>query len=120
MSMALPHRWSLALVSGRTRRIRWLTETGHFSSDPAKALRLINPELAAQRVQAFMALRGWDVTVMERFQLVPAPEKTEIRISYARTAPLQRAACADGSAHGDTTRRSSSRSDISTDQAAAA
>lgn len=89
--MALPHRWSLALVSGRTRRIRWLTETGHFSSDPAKALRLINPELAAQRVQAFMALRGWDVTVMERFQLLPAPQ-AEMRFTYAGPPRLHPAA----------------------------
>ncbi len=112
--MALPHRWSLALVSGGSRRIRWLTETGHFSSDPAKALRLINAEVAAQRVHAFMALRGWDITVMERFQLLPAPEPTEIRITYARMAPLRATPSTDGSSSPSSRRRKRSTRDEAT------
>jgi hypothetical protein len=71
--MAPIHHWSVTLASARTRRPRWLAENGHFTSDPAKALRLVSPEVAARRVQAFMAIRGWEIEVMERFRLVPAP-----------------------------------------------
>jgi len=71
--MAGLNHWSITLAGGRTRRPRWLTENGHFSSNPALALRLVSPEVAAQRVQAYMKLRGWPTEAMERFVLVPAP-----------------------------------------------
>ncbi|MFN5160643.1 MAG: hypothetical protein ACK5IA_02005 [Cyanobacteriota bacterium] len=38
------------------------------------ALRLVSPEVAVKRLQAYMALRGWAHEAMERFQLGPAPE----------------------------------------------
>ena len=65
--------WSLALVSRRTQRSRWLTADGRISSDPARALRLLNPEVAARRVQAYLSLHGWPAEAAERFRLVPAP-----------------------------------------------
>ena len=65
--------WSVALVSRRCRRLRWLSVHGRLSSDPRQALRFMNPEVASQRVQDFMMMRGWDLTVMERFRLVPSP-----------------------------------------------
>jgi len=71
--MAHPHRWSVTLVAAGDRHPRWLDENGHFSSDPGRALRLTSPEVAVQRVQAFLELHGWDPAVMERFRLVPAP-----------------------------------------------
>lgn len=72
--MAGTNHWSITLAGGRSRRPRWLSENGHFSSNPALALRLISPEVAARRVQAYMVLRGWPPEVMERFRLVPAPD----------------------------------------------
>ena len=71
--MAGIHQWSVTLASGRSSRTRWLTENGRFSSNPEKALRLVSADVAAQRVQAYMAIRGWPHAVMERFRLVPAP-----------------------------------------------
>ena len=71
--MAGINHWSITLAGGRTRRPRWLTVNGHFSSNPALALRLVSPEVAAQRVQTFMKLRGWPTEAMERFVLVPSP-----------------------------------------------
>jgi hypothetical protein len=71
--MAGINHWSITLAGGRTRRPRWLTENGHFSSNPALALRLVSPEVAAQRVQTYMKLRGWPTEAMERFVLVPSP-----------------------------------------------
>ncbi len=71
--MAGINHWSITLAGGRTRRPRWLTENGHFSSNPVLALRLVSPEVAAQRVQAYMKLRGWPTEAMERFVLVPSP-----------------------------------------------
>ena len=65
--------WSISLAGGRTRRPRWLTENGHFSSNPALALRLVSPDVAVQRVQTYMKLRGWPTEAMERFVLVPSP-----------------------------------------------
>ena len=65
--------WSVRLSSTRTRRPRWLAEDGHITSDPRRALRLVNPEVAAQRLQGYLKLHGWDLAVLERFQLVPAP-----------------------------------------------
>lgn len=76
--------WSIALVSPRTQRSRWLTADGRISSDPARALRVLNPEVAARRVQAYLSLHGWPVEAAERFRLVPAPGRT--------AAPAQRAA----------------------------
>ncbi|MFM7266443.1 MAG: hypothetical protein ACKOZW_12815 [Cyanobium sp.] len=66
--------WSVSLASPRTRRPRWLGENGRFTSDPARALRLVSPEVAAQRVQHFLEIHGWEPVVMERLQLVPAPQ----------------------------------------------
>ena len=71
--MAHPHRWSVTLAAAGDRHPRWLDENGHFSSDPARALRLASPEVAVQRVQTFLELHGWDPAVIERFRLVPAP-----------------------------------------------
>lgn len=71
--MAHPHRWSVTLAAAGRRHPRWLDENGHFSSDPARALRLAAPEVAVQRVQSFLELHGWDPAVIERFRLVPAP-----------------------------------------------
>ena len=65
--------WSVSLNSPRTRRPRWLAVDGHITSDPRRALRLVDPEVAAQRLQSYWKLHGWDVAVLERFQLVPAP-----------------------------------------------
>ncbi len=63
----------MTLASGRSRRARWLSESGRLTSDPARALRLVSPEVAAQRVQQFLRIHGWEPEVIERFQLVPAP-----------------------------------------------
>ncbi|MFM7267435.1 MAG: hypothetical protein ACKOZT_02445 [Cyanobium sp.] len=68
-----PHRWSITLAASSDRHPRWLDENGHFSSDPARALRLASPEVAVQRVQAFLSLHGWAPTVLDRFRLVPSP-----------------------------------------------
>lgn len=65
--------WSIALDSPRTRRCRWLTADGRISSDPARALRLLNPEVAARRVQAYLLVHGKPAEAAERFRLVPAP-----------------------------------------------
>ncbi|MFZ0406619.1 MAG: hypothetical protein WAM11_00700 [Cyanobium sp.] len=72
--MAGIRHWSVSLASGRSSRPRWLTENGRFSSNPARALRLVSPDVAAKRVQAYMAIRGWPHEVMERFRLVPSPQ----------------------------------------------
>jgi hypothetical protein len=66
--------WSVRLLSPRTRRPRWLGENGRLTSDPERALRLRNPELAAQRAQQFLRLHGGDPALLERFALVPAPQ----------------------------------------------
>lgn len=71
--MAGINHWSITLAGGRTRRPRWLTVNGHFSSNPSLALRLVSPEVAARRVQAYMKLRGWPTEALERFVLVPSP-----------------------------------------------
>ena len=56
--MAPVQRWSVTLAGPRHRRPRWLDEDGHFSADPARALRLSSPEVAVQRIQEFLALHG--------------------------------------------------------------
>jgi len=53
-------------------RQRWLTADGGFSSDPAEALVVTSPEAAAERLQAFVELKGWPLRAVERFALVPA------------------------------------------------
>ncbi len=65
------------LVGFRPRRRyqaadRWLTETGNFTSNPAKALVVQNPEAAAERLQAFVESRGWPLRAVERLTLVEA------------------------------------------------
>lgn len=77
--MAHPQRWSVTLAASGHRHPRWLDENGHFSSDPSRALRLITPEVAVQRVQAFLEVHGWEPQVLERFRLVPAPIPVESR-----------------------------------------
>jgi hypothetical protein len=76
-SMAAVHRWSVTLAcSGpgtEHRHPRWLDEDGRFSADPSRALRLASPEIAVQRIQAFLALHGNKGDRIERFRLVPAP-----------------------------------------------
>ena len=62
------------LTTSRLRRPRWLSESGRLTSDPRRALRLMSAEVAAQRLQAFIRLRGWELSRLERFQLVPAPQ----------------------------------------------
>jgi hypothetical protein len=71
--MAAVHRWSVTLAGSGQRRPRWLDEDGHFSADPSRALRLASPEIAVQRIQAFLALHGRKGDRIERFRLVPAP-----------------------------------------------
>lgn len=66
-------QWSVILASSTSRRPRWLDENGHITADPRRALRLVSPEVAARRVQAFLEIHGWPIGVMERFRLVPAP-----------------------------------------------
>lgn len=90
--MAHPHRWSVTLAAAGRRHPRWLDENGHFSSDPARALRLAAPEVAVQRVQSFLELHGWDPAVIERFRLVPAPALIDSR----SIRPLKRRAAVTG------------------------
>jgi hypothetical protein len=71
--MAAIHRWSVTLAGSGHRRPRWLDEDGNFSADPSRALRLASPEIAVQRIQAFLALHGSKGGRIERFRLVPAP-----------------------------------------------
>lgn len=71
--MEAVHRWSVTLAGSGHRRPRWLDEDGHFSADPSRALRLASPEIAVQRIQAFLALHGSKADQIERFRLVPAP-----------------------------------------------
>lgn len=66
-------RWSITLASPRLRRRRWLAENGRFTSDPARALQLVSPEVAVRRLHAYLELRGWPSEALERFRLVPAP-----------------------------------------------
>ena len=83
LPMAHPHRWSVTLAASGLRHPRWLDEDGHFSSDPARALRLAAPEVAVQRVQMFLEIHGWDPAVIERFRLVPAPPVDALRAGRA-------------------------------------
>ena len=66
-------RWSITLASPHQRRPRWLAENGRFTSDPTRALRMVNPEVAVRRLHAYLELRGWPTEALERFRLVPAP-----------------------------------------------
>jgi hypothetical protein len=72
-AMAAIQRWSVTLAGNPRGRRRWLAENGQFTSDPTRALRLSDPEVAVQRLQLFLQLRGWEPELIERFQLVPAP-----------------------------------------------
>ena len=74
--MAAPsgsHHWSVSLASSRGRRPRWLAENGRFTSDPARALRLVSAEVAAQRLQQYLRIHGKEPSLMERLMLVPSP-----------------------------------------------
>jgi hypothetical protein len=55
------------------RSTRWLDENGRLSVDPTRALRLVSPEVAARRLQAYLQLHGWPIEATERFRIVPAP-----------------------------------------------
>jgi hypothetical protein len=75
-SMAKALQWCVTLKTSRPglgRRNRWLTDQGVFTADPAKALRVVNAEVAARRLQTFVELRGWPLRAVERLTLVPAP-----------------------------------------------
>jgi hypothetical protein len=78
--MAGINHWSITLSCGETRRPRWLTVNGHLSSNPERALRLVTPEVAAQRVQSYLRLWGRPIELIERFRLVPAPAPAAERI----------------------------------------
>jgi hypothetical protein len=54
---------------------RWLTDTGYFTSSPAKALVVLNPEAAAERLQAPMESRGWPLRAVEQLTMVKARSK---------------------------------------------
>jgi hypothetical protein len=66
------------LVRFRPRQIhakaktRWLTADGTLSRKLADALIVANPENAAERLQAFVELKGLPIRAVERFALVPA------------------------------------------------
>jgi hypothetical protein len=83
--MAGSHQWSVMLTTSNLRRPRWLSDSGRLTSDPRRALRLMSAEVAAQRLQAFIRLRGWELSRLERFQLVPAPEPDTFRAGQGPT-----------------------------------
>ena len=85
-----PNLWSVSLASPRTRRPRWLAENGRFTSDPARALRLVSPEVAAQRLQRFLEIHGRELAIMERLQLVPAPAMPAAAIGPTGANALRR------------------------------
>ena len=82
--MAGSHQWSVMLTTTSLRRPRWLSDSGRLTSDPRRALRLMSADVAAQRLQAFIRLRGWELSRLERFQLVPAPQLEEFRAGQGR------------------------------------
>ncbi len=53
-------------------RPRWLTAEGTFSCDATNALVVATPQAAAERLQAFVELKGWPLRAVERFALVAA------------------------------------------------
>ncbi|MFN5194127.1 MAG: hypothetical protein ACK5E6_06825 [Cyanobacteriota bacterium] len=69
--MPLPKR--PATPQARSRR-RWLDENGRFTTDPAKAMRVANPEAAVVRLQTYAAVRGWKAQAIEKLRMVPAPK----------------------------------------------
>lgn len=74
--MATPQHWSFALAPVQPRakaRPRWLDQHGRFTCDPAKALRVIHLEAAANRLHTFLAARGRPTKTLERLQVVPSP-----------------------------------------------
>lgn len=77
--MPTGHLWSVVLhqaEGSRLRRNRWLTENGDFSLDPSKALRVVDAQAAALRLQEFVESRGWPLRAMERLRLIPAPPRS--------------------------------------------
>lgn len=72
-TMAGINHWSISIAVGCNHTVRWLSSNGHFSSNPARALRLVTPEVAVRRLQQYMRLRGWPPEVMEHLRLVPSP-----------------------------------------------
>jgi hypothetical protein len=81
-----PTRWLVSFKPRRPYRAaeRWLTETGHFTSDPSKALVVLNAEAAAERLQVFVESRGWPLKAVERLTLVAVRQpmaKQEIKAS---------------------------------------
>ena len=53
-------------------KARWLTADGTLSRNPGEALMVATPEAAAERLQAFVELKGLPIRAVERFALVPA------------------------------------------------
>jgi hypothetical protein len=84
--MGQVHRWSVTLAGPGQGRPRWLDENGHFSADPARALRLASPEIAVQRIQAFLELHGSHPGMIERFRLVPSPPRPAPQAHQVRAA----------------------------------
>ena len=78
-------------MTSRLRRPRWLADSGRLTSDPRRALRLVSAEVAAKRLQAFIRLRGWDVALLERFQLVPSPDLGDTAAAPRHAAGATRA-----------------------------
>ncbi|MEB3265742.1 MAG: hypothetical protein VKN13_03920 [Cyanobacteriota bacterium] len=74
-------RWSVELMPLPKRTVatpaplrrRWLDENGRFTSDPARALQVANPDAAVVRLQSYAALRGWKTRAIEKLRMVPAP-----------------------------------------------
>jgi hypothetical protein len=79
--MAPANRWSVELMPlpkrpaapPSRRRRRWLDENGRFTTDPARALQVVNPDAAVVRLQSYAALRGWKDKAIEKLRMVPAP-----------------------------------------------
>ncbi|MEB3271094.1 MAG: hypothetical protein VKJ44_05550 [Synechococcus sp.] len=95
------NHWSITLSGRRSRRPRWLTANGHLSSNPAQALRLVCPEVAAQRVQDYLRLWGRPIELIERFRLVPSPplpcsdRNSSLPLSVSLLGSIVRSVCAD-------------------------
>lgn len=70
-SMAL---WRVALLPGSSAsraRVRWLRGDGHFTVAPERAWTVVDPEMAARRLQHWLATHGRDPVLLNRLRLVP-------------------------------------------------
>lgn len=50
---------------------RWLRADGVFSANPQEAWTMVDPQVAAQRLQQWIDAKGWHPQVLDRLQLVP-------------------------------------------------